>query len=187
MNHWQEKAWLTKQWILKEYTCLVVPTANQLVNLYEHIPNLKLVFSTVWVFIIQFMGSLWSKKMPPLAFFGTLAWKKHIVFKTVNMPINRMKTTFLYNLRSWANLYILKRLRSLVDFLTCLGCKQWWWACLRKIGFCIHFPFIYLPFGTPFVYFLYTLGCPRAFLVVNIFLAFTHKKIIQFMELIQPK
>lgn len=73
----------------------------------------------------------------------------------------------------------------MVDFLTCLGCKQWWWACLRKIGFCIHFPFIYLPFGTPFVYFLYTLGFPRAFLVVNIFLAFTHKKIIQFMELIQ--
>ena len=54
----------------------------------------------------------------------TVWWeRKKFVFDNVNMSINRMKTFFLSNLMSWANLYIVERPRSLVDFLTWLGCR----------------------------------------------------------------
>ena len=46
-----------------------------------------------------------------------------MVFDNVNMSINRMKTYFLSNLWSWENLYIVEMPRSLVDFLTWLGCR----------------------------------------------------------------
>ena len=58
-----------------------------------------------------------------------------LVFKDVNISINRMNSTFLYNLWSWVNLYGVERPGSLVDFLTWVGCKGVLWFLLRwRVG-----------------------------------------------------
>ena len=60
----------------------------------------------------------------PLCIFWTIWWERNsLVFEDVNISINRMNSTFLCNLWSWVNLYSVERPRSLIDFLTWVGCK----------------------------------------------------------------
>ena len=45
------------------------------------------------------------------------------LFINKDFSAQRMKTSFICNLWSWSNVYIVERPRSLVDFLTWLGCS----------------------------------------------------------------
>ena len=56
-------------------------------------------------------------------FFGQYGGKETgSFFEDVIISINRMKSTFLCNLWSSVNLHSVERPRSLVDFLTLVGC-----------------------------------------------------------------
>ena len=58
----------------------------------------------------------------PLCLFWTLWQERNIAaFEDVTPSAQRMKTTFLCTLWSWANLYSVDNTDSLVDFLTWLG------------------------------------------------------------------
>ena len=60
----------------------------------------------------------------PFAFFGQYGGKETgSFFENVIISINRMKSTFLCNLWSSVNLHSVERPRSLVDFLTWVGCN----------------------------------------------------------------
>ena len=73
----------------------------------------------LWVSVTRRHG--WQ---PLCAFFWTI-WRERnrLVFEDVNISVNRVKSTFLYNLWSWVNLYSVERPRSLIGFLTRVGCK----------------------------------------------------------------
>ena len=49
--------------------------------------------------------------------------KNYIAFENKDFSAQMMKTSFICNLWSWSNVYIVERPRSLVDFLTWLGCS----------------------------------------------------------------
>ena len=99
----------------------------------------------------------------PLCIFWTI-WRERnrLVFEDVNISVNRMKYTFLCNLWSWVNLYSVEKPRSLVDFLTWVGCKGSLCFLLRAGRCALLFAF---PSGA-LLYLLYTLGFPRFLLVV---------------------
>ena len=64
------------------------------------------------------------------------------LFINKDFSAQRMKTSFICNLWSWSNVYIVERPRSLVDFFTWLGCSYG----LVGIVFCglVGFRFAYL-------------------------------------------
>ena len=45
------------------------------------------------------------------------------MFDNKEFSAQRVKSFFLCNLLSWSNVHIVERLRSLVNFLTWLGCR----------------------------------------------------------------
>ena len=47
----------------------------------------------------------------------------YIAFENKDLSAQRMKASFICNFWSWSNEYIVEKLRSLVDFLTWLGCR----------------------------------------------------------------
>ena len=47
--------------------------------------------------------------------------RNRIAFDNEDISVNRMKSSFLCNLWSWTNLYIVDRPRSLVDFFDLVG------------------------------------------------------------------
>ena len=49
--------------------------------------------------------------------------RNKIAFDNKEFSMRRMKSSFVYNLWSWTNLYMVDRPSSLVDFLTWLGSK----------------------------------------------------------------
>ena len=95
------------------------------------------IFGVSWVFplfvkdtLLSWKGSFVGKRrkkawmIAPLCIFWTIWWEKNrLVFEDVNISVNRMKYTFICNLWSSVNLYSVERLRSLVDFLTWVGCN----------------------------------------------------------------
>ena len=54
------------------------------------------------------------------SFFGKIISN---LFINKDFSAQRMKSSFICNLWSWSNVYIVERPRSLVDFLTWLGCS----------------------------------------------------------------
>ena len=52
-------------------------------------------------------------------------WRERnlIMFDNKNFSAQRMKSSFLCNLWSWSNMYMVDSPKTLVDFLTWLGCK----------------------------------------------------------------
>ena len=95
------------------------------------------IFGVSWVFplsvketLLSWHGSFVGKRRnkawmaTPFCISWTI-WRERniLVFEDVTISINRMKSTFLCNLWSWVNLYSVERPRSLVDFLTWVGCK----------------------------------------------------------------
>ena len=58
----------------------------------------------------------------PLCLFWTL-WneRNRVAFKNETPSVHRMEFTFLFTLWSWAKLYSVVNLNSLVEFLTLLG------------------------------------------------------------------
>ena len=92
------------------------------------------IFRVSWVFSLSVKETLLSwncsfvgkrrKKAwmaAPLCIFWTI-WRERnrLVFEDENISVNRMKYTYLW---SWVNLYSVEKPRSLVDFLTWVGCK----------------------------------------------------------------
>ena len=60
----------------------------------------------------------------PLSIFWSIWWERnYIAFENKGLSAQRMKASFICNLCSWSNVYIVERPRSLVDFLTWLGCR----------------------------------------------------------------
>ena len=59
----------------------------------------------------------------PLSIFWSI-WRErnYIAFENKDLSAKRMKASFICNLWSWSNVYIVKRPRTLVDFFTWLGC-----------------------------------------------------------------
>ena len=56
---------------------------------------------------------------PLYAFFGLFGSKEIVsTFDNKEFSMQRMKSSFVYNLWSWINLYMVDRPSSLVDFLT---------------------------------------------------------------------
>ena len=95
------------------------------------------IFGFSWVFplfvkesLLTWHGSFVGKRRKkawmtaPLCIFWTI-WRERnrLVFEDVIISINRMKSTVLCNLWSSVNLHSVERPRSLVDFLTWVGCN----------------------------------------------------------------
>ena len=60
----------------------------------------------------------------PLCIFCTIWLKRNsIAFDNKEFSMPRMKSSFVYHLWSWTNLYMVDGPSSLVDFLTWLSCK----------------------------------------------------------------
>ena len=62
--------------------------------------------------------------LAPLTLFRTI-WRErnNITFDNREFSAQRMEALLLFNHWSWTNMYMADRPRSLVDFLTWLGCK----------------------------------------------------------------
>ena len=95
------------------------------------------IFGVNWVFpksvsetLISWSGSCVGKRRKkawmaaPLTLFWTI-WRErnNIAFENRELSAQRMKALFLCNYWSGTNMYLTNRSRSLVDFLTWLGCK----------------------------------------------------------------
>ena len=146
------------------------------------------IFRVSWVFplfvketLLSWHGSFVGKRRKkawmaaPLCIFLTI-WQERnrLAFEDVIISINRMKSTFLCNLWSSVNLHSVERPRSLVDFLTWMGCNGFPWFLLWVVGVL----FSLLPFvGSPIVYLLYALGLPRWFNIICFYLSKKKKKI----------
>ena len=91
----------------------------------------QLGVSSLYEIDLSFLARFFCWKAPqegldgcPLCIFWTL-WQERnrLVFEGADISINRLKSTFLSNLRSWVNLYGVERPRSLIDFLFWIGYK----------------------------------------------------------------
>ena len=85
---------------------------------------------TVKETLLSWHGSFVGKRrkkawmVVPFAFFEQYGGKEtDSFFENVIISINRMKSTFLCNLWSLVNLHSVEITRSLVDFLTWVGCN----------------------------------------------------------------
>ena len=60
----------------------------------------------------------------PLSIFWSICQERnYITFENKDLSAQRMKASFICNIWSWSNVYIVERLRSLVDFLMWLSCR----------------------------------------------------------------
>ena len=92
----------------------------------------------------------------PLSIVWTI-WheRTYIAFENKDFLAQRMKTSFICNLWYWSNVYIVERSRSLVGFLTWLGCSCVGWYSLLWAGgflFCLSFFPSFIPWWDPLVY-----------------------------------
>ena len=107
-------------------------------NLLIHCPQTRVIYKLLldivgvkWVFslsvretLLSWEGSSVGKKRKkawmaaPLNIFWSI-WRErnYIAFENKDFSAQRMKASFIYNLWSWSNMYIVERSRSLVDFL----------------------------------------------------------------------
>ena len=61
-----------------------------------------------------------------LCLFWTIWLERNmVVFDNEVFFAHKMKTTFISNLWSWANLYSVNKTNSLLDFMTWMGCSVW--------------------------------------------------------------